>query len=50
MPDVFSVLVVDDYEDARILYADALRENGFVVWTASDGAELILGPSLPPAK
>lgn len=35
------MLVVDDFEDARTLYAEALRENGFVVWTASDGAEAV---------
>ncbi len=41
MADVFRILVVDDYEDARTLYAEALRESGFVVWTASDGAEAV---------
>jgi two-component system, cell cycle response regulator DivK len=39
--EVYRVLVVDDFEDARILYAEALRENGFTVWTASDGAEAV---------
>lgn len=35
------VLVVDDYEDARALYAANLEEAGFNVVEASDGAEAV---------
>lgn len=35
------VLVVDDYEDARLLYAEALAEAGFDVEHAANGDEAI---------
>jgi|GraSoiStandDraft_4_1057263.scaffolds.fasta_scaffold179527_2 two-component system cell cycle response regulator DivK len=35
------ILVVDDYDDAREMYAEMLSFAGFVVGTARDGAEAI---------
>lgn len=35
------VLVVEDFEDARVLYAEALTGAGFTVGTACDGAEAL---------
>ncbi|MDB4934562.1 MAG: divK [Labilithrix sp.] len=40
-PSAVVVLVVEDYEDARALYAEALANAGFVVDTAGDGREAI---------
>jgi two-component system cell cycle response regulator DivK len=37
----FKVLVVDDFEDNRAMYAEFLRYSGFDVTEASDGAEAI---------
>lgn len=37
----FTVLVVDDVEDNRELFAAVLRERGFVVTTANDGLEAL---------
>ncbi len=43
------MLVVDDYEDARELYAESLRVLGFRVAVARDGAEAIdLARALTP--
>jgi two-component system, cell cycle response regulator DivK len=37
----YKVLVVDDFEDNRAMYAEFLRYSGFDVIEASDGAEAI---------
>ena len=37
----YKVLVVDDFEDNRAMYAEFLRYSGFDVTEASDGAEAI---------
>lgn len=43
------VLVVDDYEDTRLLYVEHLEEAGFRVATAGDGYEAVaLALSLRP--
>lgn len=36
-----TVLLVEDYDDAREMYRDYLEFSGFVVETASDGAEAL---------
>jgi CheY-like chemotaxis protein len=38
-PTSVLVLVVEDYEDARVLYAEALEHAGFVVETAEHGLD-----------
>jgi CheY-like chemotaxis protein len=40
-PSELIVLVVDDYEDTRLLYAMVLEGAGFAVVVASDGGEAI---------
>jgi two-component system cell cycle response regulator DivK len=37
----YKVLVVDDFEDNRAMYAEFLRYSGFDVIEASDGAEAV---------
>jgi CheY-like chemotaxis protein len=39
MTDTFDILVIDDDEDTRDLYAEVFRENGFDVREAKDGLE-----------
>jgi CheY-like chemotaxis protein len=40
-PETLSVLVVDDYDDAREMYAEYLSFLGYQVQTARDGQEAI---------
>jgi CheY-like chemotaxis protein len=48
-PDGPLVLVVDDYDDAREMYAESLAVNGFRVAEASDGAKAVeLARTLTP--
>ncbi len=37
----FRVLVADDFEDTRLVYAEALRDHGFAVDLACDGREAV---------
>jgi two-component system, cell cycle response regulator DivK len=44
------ILVVDDYEDNRLLYAESLRQAGYQVATADDGVQAVAqARSLRPA-
>jgi CheY-like chemotaxis protein len=40
------VLVVDDYEDVRLLYIEAFTEAGFTVDAAADGLEAVSAATL----
>jgi CheY-like chemotaxis protein len=44
------ILIVDDYEDSRLLYAESLRQAGYQVVTADDGVQAVAqARSLRPA-